>query len=522
MKKENKPLHYKVLLLVLISVFATMFLFACVNTSSNSGNTAASHNSNVAPNHPPAHKPKPNTQPSTNLQSNQSIQAFVANMTPLFQTALRLQTSKNVTLTLNKATILPGGMILLNYSVSGIKRNASEPASLYYIYYGISPDHKYMWSMTSIGQVKAIENLMEKHGHFENVLPAQEQLYGPVFEHPSSNITNLDQLKYVAGVLQREFQISVYEGTFDATAAKEAKIYFDKVTPLGLYTNVSVRLYMPPVQTPQGTNPSRVIPRQMAFTNDFRFILSQKIKVSEFKDEVLKEKQRISNRPSSTVQVKADKPTIQLFVMAYCPYGLQMEKAILPVIERFGDKVNFTVEFVDYSMHPQFNESYENLVQYCIQKTQKDKYLAYLSCFIQNGSYSSSNTQTDTQNCLRVAGIDQQTLDQCIKETDEKYNVMYDYNHRNTWEGGQFPPFNVEKADNIKYAVQGSPTLVINGQVVVPQGRNQEALFKLICSAFTHPPAICNTTSFPTSSEAPGFGVIGQGGSSAGAAGHCG
>ncbi|HTY44247.1 MAG TPA: hypothetical protein VMC80_03315, partial [Patescibacteria group bacterium] len=52
---------------------------------------------------------------------------------------------------------------------------------------------------------------------------------------------------------------------------------------------------------------------------------------------------------SSTTQTtnvpKTDKPTVELFVMSYCPYGTQMEKAIIPVLNLLKDKVNFTLRF---------------------------------------------------------------------------------------------------------------------------------------------------------------------------------
>ncbi|NTW30777.1 MAG: hypothetical protein HGA33_05845, partial [Candidatus Moranbacteria bacterium] len=48
---------------------------------------------------------------------------------------------------------------------------------------------------------------------------------------------------------------------------------------------------------------------------------------------------------------KTAKPVVKLFVMSYCPYGTQIEKGILPVLETLGDKIDFTLEFVSYAMH---------------------------------------------------------------------------------------------------------------------------------------------------------------------------
>ncbi|MEM2131153.1 MAG: GILT family protein, partial [Candidatus Woesearchaeota archaeon] len=71
---------------------------------------------------------------------------------------------------------------------------------------------------------------------------------------------------------------------------------------------------------------------------------------------------------------KKDKPEVQLFVMSHCPFGTQMEKGILPVVELLGNKIDFKVRFVYYAMHGEV-EVKEQLRQYCIQKEQQDKYL---------------------------------------------------------------------------------------------------------------------------------------------------
>ena len=72
---------------------------------------------------------------------------------------------------------------------------------------------------------------------------------------------------------------------------------------------------------------------------------------------------------------KRDRPDVKLFVMSYCPYGLQMEKAYLPVYNLLKDKAEMGVYFVDYIMHEK-KEIDEHLRQYCIQKEQKEKYYA--------------------------------------------------------------------------------------------------------------------------------------------------
>ena len=196
---------------------------------------------------------------------------------------------------------------------------------------------------------------------------------------------------------------------------------------------------------------------------------------------------------------KTDKPVVKLFVMSYCPYGTQMEKGIIPAIKALGNSVDFQVEFVSYSMHGE-KEIKENMLQYCIQKDFKDKYLDYLECFL--GSENSTKCITDT-------GLDKTALDNCVAQVDSEYNITNMYNDKGTWLSGRYPLFPIDDADNQKYGVQGSPTLVIN-DVVVQSARDPASLLSTICSAFNTLPEGCNTNLSSTAPSA-GFGYTGTG-----------
>lgn len=180
---------------------------------------------------------------------------------------------------------------------------------------------------------------------------------------------------------------------------------------------------------------------------------------------------------------KSDKPDVKLFVMTYCPYGLQAQKALLPVYNLLKDKADIGVYFVNYIMHDK-KEIDENLRQYCIQKEQMDKYSAYLSCFVQAGDFNG---------CLSSTGIDMHGLSSCVAQTDQQFNISAGYNDKSTWLNGNYPQFNVQADLDTKYGVQGSPTLVINGKVV-EVNRSPEEFKKAVCEAFTTAPAECSQT----------------------------
>ncbi|HOK35245.1 MAG TPA: hypothetical protein PLL80_01245 [Candidatus Pacearchaeota archaeon] len=200
---------------------------------------------------------------------------------------------------------------------------------------------------------------------------------------------------------------------------------------------------------------------------------------------------------------KSDKPSVQLFVMSYCPYGLQAEKMYLPVLNLLKNKVEMSIHFVNYAMHEK-KEIDENLRQYCIQKEEPDKYSNYLNCFVKAGDY---------ENCLKEAQIDETKLDSCITQTDQEYNITSQYNDKNTWLGGQYPKFDVETELNEEYNVQGSPTIVINGKVVNINPRSPEKFKEVICQAFNNPPEECSQK---LSEEAASTGFEEESGSTSG------
>jgi hypothetical protein len=200
---------------------------------------------------------------------------------------------------------------------------------------------------------------------------------------------------------------------------------------------------------------------------------------------------------TETEITKSDKPIVELFVMSYCPYGTQAEKGIIPVVKLLGDKIDFKIRYVDYLMHGE-KEGKENLREYCIQKIAPEKFLDYMTCFLEgDGEVSSSGYITngnDVNTCIAKAGIDTSELNSCISETDKEYSVT-----ENLEAETNYPRFNVDAELNDEYGVEGSPTLVINGQIV-SSGRSSASYLDIICSAFNNVPEVCSTE---LSSETP-------------------
>lgn len=195
------------------------------------------------------------------------------------------------------------------------------------------------------------------------------------------------------------------------------------------------------------------------------------------------------------VSAKSDRPDVKLFVMSYCPYGLQAEKMFLPVYDLLKNKADMGIYFVDYIMHEK-QEIDENLNQYCIQKEQNDKFSAYLGCFVLSG---------DSSSCLSEAGIDTEKVNACVSATDEEFQITSLYNDKDTWLSGVYPVFNVHADLNEQYEVSGSPTVVINGKVIDIGSRTPENFKDIICQSFNSEPEECSQI-LSEESPSPGFG----------------
>jgi len=197
-------------------------------------------------------------------------------------------------------------------------------------------------------------------------------------------------------------------------------------------------------------------------------------------EEVESTPQQATPPPSGNVP-KKEKTEVDLFVMSYCPYGMQAQKAMVPVMELLGDKADIKIRFVNYIMHGK-EEIDENTVQYCIQKEQGNKMVSYLGCFLES---------QDSEACLVEAGVDKGKLDSCISEADKQFSIEADYADKGSWSNGRYPKYRVDDGLNNKYSVSGSPTLIINGQSY-SGSRTPEGFKQAICAGFENPPEECS------------------------------
>lgn len=195
------------------------------------------------------------------------------------------------------------------------------------------------------------------------------------------------------------------------------------------------------------------------------------------------------------------KPLVQLFTMAYCPYGNQAEEGIKPAVELLGNKIQFEPHYVIYpnyggegyciengaycSMHG-VQEINQDMRELCVWKNDNSKYWPFVLAM--NSQCNSKNADTCWESVAQGLGIDTTKVKSC--QTSQSATMAA-----------------AELALNGKYGVQGSPTLVIDGQEVQPNSRTPEGFKQTICNAFgSNKPSECNTALSGGGGTAPAGG----------------
>lgn len=227
------------------------------------------------------------------------------------------------------------------------------------------------------------------------------------------------------------------------------------------------------------------IPLTVYTTKDGELFSGQMHNIDEIIDMI-----QSSKKQSSPKEIpKNDKPIVDIYVFSYCPYGLQFQKAMIPVYKLLKNKAELNTVFIG-DMHGEY-EKIESLRQLCIQKEYgKDKLWDYVEKFVMNTTIGDCNGD---EKCVvplieilfKELGIDKTKIESCMKNDAEAlYNA------------------DVNKAKS--KGVSGSPTFIVNG-VETSVERSPESIKNTICSAFNNPPGECNQT-LSSQPASPWFG----------------
>ncbi len=159
-------------------------------------------------------------------------------------------------------------------------------------------------------------------------------------------------------------------------------------------------------------------------------------------------------------------PTLEMYVMSQCPYGVQVVNAIAPVKEQLGAGLNLKIGYIGNGSAGSFQslhgapEVKGDIAQLCAAKQDPDKYLKLIVCQNKN----SRAVDTNWKECAGEVGMDAAKLETCI----------------NGDEGAQL--LTAAFAEATAKGAQGSPTMFLNGQPY-NGGRKTRDFLKASCQA---------------------------------------
>ncbi len=265
----------------------------------------------------------------------------------------------------------------------------------------------------------------------------------------------------------------------------KAEVLKGEAKDAGSFYNVSLTLLVG----------NQSLPATLYISKDGKYWATNLVNINELFELLEKEKQEFNPEIP-----KSETPKVDLYIMAFCPFGTKAIKTMIPVYKLLNQSVDFNVHYVIYenyrgegfciennticSMHG-LDELREDMRQLCIAKEYgKDTLWQYFDAF-----YNCGATDECREQAFEKLGINVSKIEECMNSSwviDKLYE---------------------EKELNKKYGVSASPTLFINGVMtnVVYNYGNSEAYKETICDAFTQAPAECDIT---LSNESMGYGGV--------------
>lgn len=211
-------------------------------------------------------------------------------------------------------------------------------------------------------------------------------------------------------------------------------------------------------------------------TKDGKILFASGIKLDVLGEKTQAQPTTQQNEPKKLTcndLTKAETPMLTAFVVAKCPYGLQMQRLLKKTIDELPQIAgNLEVRYIGSiengkvtSMHGE-EEAQENLKQICIREEQKDKYWNYVSCYMQEGK---------SDECLKTAGIDADGLSSCLSDQNK---------------GLKYAKVDFDLANKLN--ISSSPTLLLNDKQTVSEfdfgGRIPNAIKEIVKCGFEKAP----------------------------------
>lgn len=182
-------------------------------------------------------------------------------------------------------------------------------------------------------------------------------------------------------------------------------------------------------------------------------------------------KQEGKTGSSSSASSSGPKVKLEMYVMSKCPFGVQVEQKIKPVLDQIGDRVDFHLDFIADEKDGQFTalhgepEVKGNIIQLCAQKhyPELSKWMAFLDC--QNGPANGQEWRKIPEG-----------WEECAKKNSMDVAKM-----KTCYDGEEGKTLLRESLARAKAAnASGSPTIVLAGQAY-QGGRSERDFMRALC-----------------------------------------
>ncbi len=114
---------------------------------------------------------------------------------------------------------------------------------------------------------------------------------------------------------------------------------------------------------------------------------------------------------------------VEFYVMSQCPFGVKVEDAVKPALDKLGKYVDFNLEYIVTEKEPgKFkslhgeNEVMGNIVQLCAKKLAPKTYMDFVAC--QNKTYR--KVHENWKDCATQTKLDVVKLEACMNSEDGK------------------------------------------------------------------------------------------------------
>ncbi len=166
-------------------------------------------------------------------------------------------------------------------------------------------------------------------------------------------------------------------------------------------------------------------------------------------------------------QTVAEKAKVEFFIMSKCPYGVQVMDGILPVLEKLGGDVDFSVNFIGQlqgdnltSMHGE-PEVTGDAIELCIIKHAPANWIKAVSCMNKNWRQIPEGWES----CASSAGVPVDAVKACVDGQEGKDLLKASFSQASA------------------RGARGSPTMFIGGKPY-SGGRDEKSFGRAICEAF--------------------------------------